>query len=80
MESLLNTDVLIRLYNCYNFIYGTVIRGKSNKRSVSESTLGWIMSGPFSMDNETNVYNVDSLFLIMQPSLFHSNVLEKKTV
>ena len=80
MESLLNINVLIRLYNCYNFIYGTVIRGKSNKHSVSESTLGWIMSGPFSMDNETNVYNVDSLFLIMQPSLFHSNVLEKKTV
>ena len=30
MESLLNTDVLIELDNCYNCIYGAVIWGKSN--------------------------------------------------
>ena len=30
MESSLNIDVLLGLDNCYNFIYGTIIRGKYN--------------------------------------------------
>ena len=40
MESSLNIDVLIGLHNHYNFIYGTVIRGKYNDPIALESTLG----------------------------------------
>ena len=40
MESSLNIDVLIGLDNYYNFIYGTVIRGKFNDPIALESTLG----------------------------------------
>ena len=79
MESLLNTDVLIGLDNYYNFIYGTVIRGKYNYPIALESTLGWIISGPYSIDNETNVYNVDSHFLFVPPSLFNTNAVEKES-
>ena len=62
MESSLNIDVLMGLDNYYNFIYGTVIRGKYNDSIALDSILGWIISGPYSIDNETNVYNVDSHF------------------
>ena len=79
MESSVNIDVLIGLYNYYNFIYGTVIRGKYNDPIASESTLGWIISGPYSIDNETNVYNVDSHFLFVPPSLFNTNAVEKES-
>ena len=40
MESSLNIDVLIGLHNHYDFIYGTVIRGKYNDPIALESTLG----------------------------------------
>ena len=62
MESSLNIDVLIGLDNYYDFICSTVIRGKYNDSMALESTLAWIISGPYSIDNETNVYNGDSHF------------------
>ena len=31
------------------------------------------------IDNEANVYNVDSYFLFVPPSSFHSNVVEKES-
>ena len=33
----------------------------------------------YSMDNETNVYNVDSHFLFVPPSLFNSNAVERES-
>ena len=51
MESSLNIDVLIELDRYYNFIYGTLIRGKYNDPIALESTLGWIISGPYGIDN-----------------------------
>ena len=42
-----------------------------------ESTLGWFISGPYSNDNETNVYNVDRHFLFVPPNLFNTNAVEK---
>ena len=41
--------------------------------------LGWIISGPYSIDNETKVYNVDSHFLFVPPSLFNANAVEKES-
>ena len=41
--------------------------------------LGWIISGPCSIDNETKVYNVDSHFLFVPPSLFNANAVEKES-
>ena len=79
MASLLNNDLLIGLDNYYKFIYGTVIRGKSNNPIMLESKLGCIISGPYSMDNETNIYNVDSHFIFVPPNLFNSNIVEKKS-
>ena len=52
---------------------------KSNDPIVLESTLGWIISGPYSMDSERNVYNVESHFLFVPPSLSKSNVVEKES-
>ena len=78
MESSLNIHVLIGLDNYYNFIHGTIIRGKYNDPIVLESILGPIISGSCSIDNQTNVYNVDSLFLFMPPSLFNTNAVDKE--
>ena len=41
--------------------------------------LGWIISGPYSIDNETKIYNVDSHFLFVLPSLFNANAVEKES-
>ena len=41
--------------------------------------MGWIIICPYSTDNETNVYNVDSHFLFVPPSLFNSNAVEKES-
>ena len=68
MESLLNIGVLIGQDNYYNLIYCIVIRGKSNDPIALESKLGWIISGPYSIDSETNVYNIDSHFLFVPPT------------
>ena len=78
MESSLNIDVLLGLDNCYNFIYGTIIRGKYNDPIALEQTLGPIISASCSIDNETNAYNVDSHFLFVPPSLFNTDVVEKE--
>ena len=78
MESLLNIDVLIGLDNYYNFIYGTVVRGKYNDPIALESTLGCLISGPHIIDNETDFYNVDSHFLLVPPSLFDMYAVEKE--
>ena len=51
MESSLNIDVLIGLDRYYNFIYGTLIRGKYNDPIALKSTLGWTISGPYGIDN-----------------------------
>ena len=67
MESLFNIDNVNRTSR------------KSNDPIVLESTLGWIISGPYSMDSERNVYNVDSHFLFVPPSLSKSNVVEKES-
>ena len=64
MQSSLNIDVLIELDNYYKFIYGTVIRQKYKDPIALELTLGWINSVPYTNDNETNVYNVDSHFYL----------------
>ena len=79
MESSLNIDVLIGPDNYYNFIYGTIIRGKYNVPIALESTLEWFISGPYSINNEANVYNVDSHFLFVPPSLFNTNAVEKES-
>ena len=50
--------------NHYNFICGTVIREKPNDPIALESSLGWIINGLYSIDNKTNVYNVDSHFYL----------------
>ena len=42
MESFLNIDLLIGLINNYDFINGSVIRGKSDEPMALESTLEWI--------------------------------------
>ena len=78
MESSLNIDVLIGLDNYYNFIYDTVIRGKYNNPIALESIMGPIISGSCSIDNQTNVYNVDSHFLFVPPNLFNTNAVEKE--
>ena len=79
MESSLNIDVLIGPDNYYNFIYGTIIRGKYNVPIALESTLGRFISGPYSINNEANVYNVESHFLFVPPSLFNTNTVEKES-
>ena len=79
MESSLNIDVLIGPDNYYNFIYGTIIRGKYNVPIALGLTLGWFISGPYSIDNETNVFNVDSHFLFVPPSLFDTNAVGKES-
>ena len=78
MESSLNIDVLIWLDTYYNFIYGTVVRGKYNDPIALESTLGCLISGPHIIDNETDVYNVDSHFLLVPASLFNMYAVEKE--
>ena len=78
MESSLHMDVLIGLDNYYNFFHGTIIRGKYNDPKTLESILGPIISGSCSNDNQTNVYNVDSHFLFVPPSLFNTNAVEKE--
>ena len=76
----LNIDVLIGLDKCCYFIYGTVIRGKSYDPIALELTLGWIISGSYSINNEKNVYNVGSHFLFVPPSLFNWNYSRKRIV
>ena len=56
--------MLIGPDNYYNFIYVTVITGKSNDPITLELTLGWIIYGLYSMDNKANVYYVDSHFYL----------------
>ena len=36
-------------------------------------------NGPYSTDNETNVYNVDSHFSFAPPSLFNSNAVKNES-
>ena len=47
---------------------GNIIRGKPNEPIDLESTLGWIISRPYSFINSTNVYNINSHFLFVPPS------------
>ena len=79
MESSLNINVLIGLDNYYNFVHGTIIRGKYNDPIALESILGPLISGSCSIDNEGNVYNVDSHSLFVPPSLFKTNAVEKES-
>ena len=77
-ETCLKIDILVGLDYYYNFIFGNVIRGKPNEPIALESTLGWIISGPYSFNNSTNVYNVDSHFLFVPPSDCRLNTFENE--
>ena len=61
-------DILIGLLYYYNFMTGNIIKGKPNEPIALESTLGWIISGPYSSVNSTNVYNINSHVLFVPPS------------
>ena len=45
-----------------------IIRGKLNEPIGLELTLGWIISGPYTSINSTNVYNINRHFLFVPPS------------
>ena len=46
---------------------GNIIKGKPNEPIALESTLGWIISGPYSSINSANIYNINSHFLFVPP-------------
>lgn len=56
-------NILTGLNYHYNFMIGNLIRGKP---IALELTLEWIISGPYSLINSTNVYNVNSLYFFLQ--------------
>ena len=78
-ETYVKVDILIGLDYYYNFMTGNIIKGKTNELIALESTLGWIISGPYSCINSTNVYNVNSHFLFTPPSNSRYNVFENET-
>ena len=77
-ETCVKVDILIGLDYYYNFMTGNIIKGKPNEPIALESTLGWIISGPYSSINSTNVYNINSHFLIFPPSNSRYNVFENE--
>ena len=79
-ETCVKVDILIGLdYYYYNLMTGNIIKGKPNEPIALESTLGWIISGPYSSINSTNVYNINSHFLFAAPSNSRYNVFENET-
>ena len=58
---------------------GNLIKGKPNEPIALESTLGWIITGPYSSINSTNVYNINSHFLFVPPSNCRYNIFENET-
>ena len=58
---------------------GNIIRGKPNEPIALESTLGWIISGPYSFMNSTNVCNINSHFLCVPLSNCRYNIFENET-
>ena len=78
-ETCVKVDILIGLDYYYNFMTGNIIKGKPNEPIALESTLGWIISGPYSSINSTNVYNINSHFLFATPSNSRYNVFENET-
>ena len=77
-ETCVKVDILIGLDYYYNFITGNIIKGKPNEPIALESTLGWIVNRPYSSINSTNVYNINSHFLIVPPSNSRYNVFENE--
>ena len=67
-ETCVKVDILIDLDYYYNFIIGNIIRGKPNEPIAFKSTVGWIISGPYSFTNSTSVSNINSHFLFIPPS------------
>ena len=78
-ETCVKVDILIGLDYYYNFMTGNIIKAKPNQPIALESTLGWIISGPYSSINSTNAYHVNSHFLFIPPSNSRYNVFENET-
>ena len=77
-QTCVKIDILIGLDYYYNFMTGNIIKGKSNEPIALESTLGWIISGPYSSISSTDVYNINSHFLFVPPSNSRYNVFENE--
>ena len=67
-ETCVKVDILIELDYYYNFMIGNIIRGKPNEPIAFKSTVGWIISRPYSFINSTSVCNINSHFLFIPPS------------
>ena len=78
-ETCVKVSILIGLDYHYNFMTGNWIKGNPNELIAVELTLGWIVSGPHSSINSTNVYNINSHFLIFSPSNCRCNIFENET-
>ena len=77
-ETFLKVNILIGLDYYYNFMTGSLIKGKSNELIGPDSTLGWIVSRSYSSINSTNAYNIKSHFLFVPPSNCRYIVFENK--
>ena len=78
-ETCVKVGILIGLDYYYNFMLGNIIRGKPNEPIALESTLGWIISRPYSFFNSKSVYNINSHFLFVPPSNGRYNIFENET-
>ena len=76
-ETCVKVDILVGLDYYYNFLIWNIFRGKPNEPIALESTLGWIISGPYSFINSTNVYGINSHCLFVPPSNGRGNVFRK---
>ena len=59
---------------------GNIIKGKPNEPIALESTLGWIISGPYSSINSKNVYNIKVIFYLFLHVILDVMFLKMKLI